>query len=491
VVLLDSVTSPAYLAGTSASVAFSRVTVVSSAGSGPAPESDHRPYIRYAHGSTVSAAAATFQALGTRSLPGHHGFVVGSDSTFTAVDTIFRDSGRGLDLHQTGQASLTRVTASRNAGPGVVLNQARKVSMADVTASGNTTGILLRGPLPGLSITGVLGADHNTSAGVEAVDLGAVQVGPLHTDHNQIGLLVRRCPGCVLAGLASTADRQGVMVARQSTGAVVRDGSIRQAGVVGVDIAAAQAGLRQTEISVAASATGVRLGATATGTHIDGGVVIGGRIGVSIAASRTLVTGVTVTDASVGVQVAGNADLTVLHQVSANQNGTGLIAQAGPAVVTVSGLHVQQSGGQGVRSAVAILTLDRAAISGAVIGLNLSGHATVTGSTVADATAAVHAGPDSQLQLTNDVLGAHVLGLRVARSANVTLTNCTVSAPLGARGNVKLAGTTSFPALPTSWLGLFALVALTLAIVLELARKLREHRRERRVLAPAHVTNTA
>jgi hypothetical protein len=52
-------------------------------------------------------------------------------------------------------------------------------------------------------------------------------------------------------------------------------------------------------------------------------------------------------------------------------------------------------------------------------------------------------------------------------------------------------GSTSFPALPLSWLGLFALVALTGAIGLELARKLREHRHEVRVPAPAHVTNTA
>jgi hypothetical protein len=43
-----------------------------------------------------------------------------------------------------------------------------------------------------------------------------------------------------------------------------------------------------------------------------------------------------------------------------------------------------------------------------------------------------------------------------------------------------------------SWLGVFALVALTGAVVLELLRKLRERgQSERLVKAPSHVTNTA
>jgi hypothetical protein len=491
-VLLDSPTSPAYLAGSSASVAFAGVTVVSSGGSGPAPESDHRPYVRYGHGSTVSATGATFQALGTRSTPVHHGFVVGSDSSLMATDAAFKDSGRGLDLYHSARASLTRVTASGNAGPGVAVDQARNVTLGDVGTSGNATGVLLRGPLPGLTITGTVAADHNTSAGVEVVGLGTGPLGPLHTDHNQTGLLVRDCPGCVLVGLASTGDQRGVTIARRSTAAVVRDGSVHDAGATGADVVAPQAVLRNLDVTVTEGATGVRLGATASGAHLDGGTVSGGRVGVSIAATRTLLTGVTVADAWIGVRVGGRADGTVLRQVSTNQNGTGLVTQAGPATVTASGLHVQQSGGQGVRSAAASFTLDGASISGATIGLNLTGgHATVSGSTVMDTAEAVHADHDSRVQLTNDVLGAHVLGLRVARPATVTLTDCTVSAPLGARGNVTLVGSTSFPALPLSWLGLFALVALAVAVALELARKLREHRHEGRVRAPAHVTNTA
>ena len=490
--LVDSTASPAYLAGSSASVAFSGVTVVSSAGSGPAPESDHRAYIRYTNGATVTATGATFQALGTRSAPGRHGFVVGSDSTVMVVDTTFRDSGYGLDLYRTARASLTRVTASGNGGPGVVLNQAGNVTLGDLTATGNVTGVVLRGPLPRLSVTGTIHADHNTSAGVEAAGLGVTPVGPLHTDHNQIGLLVRQCPGCVLTGLASTSDHRGAVIARQSAGAVVRDGAVTRADTVGVVVVAAQAELRSMEVSVTNDATGVRLTKTATGAHIDGGTVRGGRIGISVAAPRTLLTGVTVADASTGVRVSGTAEGTILRQLTANHNGTGLLVQAGPATVTAVGLRVKQTGGQGVRSATATFTLDGATIDGATIGLNVNGgNATITGSTVTKATEAVHASQHSRVQLTNDVLHAHVLGLRVTRSANVMLTDCTVDAPLGARGNITLAGNTRFPALPVSWLGIFALIALAAAVLLELMRKLRELRHESGVRAPTHVTNTA
>ncbi|MDT5026193.1 MAG: hypothetical protein QOE61_2619 [Micromonosporaceae bacterium] len=490
-VMVDSADSPAYLAGTSSKVVFNGVTVVSSSGSGPAAESEHRPYVRYTHSSTVTANATTFQALGGRSAAGHHGVTVGTESTVTATDTTFRDSGRGLDIFRAARVSLTRVTASGNAGPGIVINRARNTSLGDVSASGNASGLLLRGPLPGLAIVGTVNANHNRAAGVDVVNLGTTPVGPFHTDHNETGLLVRDCPGCVLVGLTSTADRRGVTVEQQSTGAVVRDGSVTEAGETGIVVVAAKAELAHMDVGVVDGATGVRLAGSATGTKFNGGAVSGGRLGVSVRATQVAITGVSVTGSSVGFRISSRADGAVLRQISAKQTGTGLVTQAGPTTVTVSGLRVQQNGGQGVRSYAATLNLDGARISGATIGLNLHGHATVTNSTVADAAEAVRAGANSQVELTNDVLGAHVLGLRVAQSANVTVTDSTVNAPLGARGNVRLTGNTQFPALPLSWLGVFALAALTVAIVLELSRRLRESRNDRHVRAPAHVTNTA
>lgn len=532
-VLLDSPTSPAYIAGSSARVTFSGVTVVSSTGSGQASESDHRPYIRYGHGSTVSTMGATFQALGTRAVAGHGGFVVDSNSTLTAVDSAFNDSGQGVALYHTAQASLTRISATGNAGPGVVVNQAERLSLGDLNASGNSTGLVLRGPLPGFSLIGSVDANHNSAAGVQVTNLGTAPLGRLHTDHNQTGLLVQRCPGCVLVGLVSIADRRGVVISAQSAGAVVRDGTVDQAVVTGAELAAAKAQLQHVDVGVIDTAVGIRLAGPAQGAHVEGGTVTGGTVGVSVNAPSAAVDGVAVTgatiglsvnaagatvaggtvskanigvsvraaqatigglavsDARVGFRVDGHADGAVLRQISASNTETGVATQPGPATVTVSGLHVQQGRGQGVLSNVAVLNLSDATVDGATIGLTLNGHATVTNTTVSRAAEAVHVGPDGRVQMIGDYLGAKVLGLRVARSAQVTLTDCTVAAPLGARGNVRLAANTRFPALPLSWLGIFALLALATAVVLEANRKLRERRHESRVRAPAHVTNIA
>jgi hypothetical protein len=511
--LTDSVS---FLSGTSATVVFEGVTVVSASGDGTAPESDHRPYVRYTNGSTLTATGATFQALGSRSSPAHPGVTVGSNSTVTATDTTFKDSGRGLDVYRATRATLTRVTASGNGGAGILVDQTKTTTLADVTATGNASGVVLRGPLPSLSITGAaVHATQNGTAGVVTTGLGNTPAGPFHTDHNPVGLLVRQCAACVLTGLDSNADRRGATIDRTSPGAVLRDSAVHDAGDVAVNVVGHDARLIRVDAGAAAGATSaVRLTGSATGTDIDGGTVSGGQLGISVRAPHVTVTGTTVEHAKVGIsieatavtvadttvrnssvgfRVNGHADGAVLRQDTADQNTTGLVAQAGPGAITVAGLRVVQNGGTGVRSSAGNLTLSGARIDGATIGLNLRGYARVHDSTVAGAAEAVNAGANGRVELRNVVLGAHVLGLRVAQSASVTLTDSTVSAPLGAQGNVKLMGSTRFPALPLSWLGIFAMVAVTGAVVLELMRKLRERggTPERRVKAPAHVLNTA
>lgn len=464
--LTDSATSPAYLSGTSATVVLTGVTVVSWDGTGPAPESDHRPYVRYTHGSSLVATGTTFQALGSRSSTAHPGVTIGSTAAIVATDTTFRGSGRGLDTYRAGEVKLVRVTASGNGGAGIVVDQAKAATLTGVTTAGNATGLVLHGPLPSLDLSGgAVHSDHNSGVGVTVSGLGKVPVGPFHTDHNATGLLVRQCPDCVLTGVSSTADRRGVTIDRSSPGALLRDSSVREAVDIGVNLAARGAHLVHVDAGAAANGTAVRLTANAGGAGLDGGTVSGGRVGVSIGAPATSITGVTVNGSAVGISVRAPHGAVAGATVTRARVGISVNATA----ATVTGTTVRDS----------------------TIGLNLRGHATVVNSTVADAAEAVRVGAYSQVELTKAVLGAHVLGLRVPQSANVTLTDSTVNAPLGARGNVRLVGDTHFPALPLSWLGVFALVALTIAILLELTRKLRERGHpDSHVTAPAHVTNT-
>lgn len=489
--LTDSATAPAYLSGTSATVTFTGVKVLSWDGTDPAPESDHRPYIRYTHGSSLIATGTAFQALGSRSSPTHRGVTIGSTATIVASDTTFRGGGRGLDTYHAAQVALVRVTASGNSGPGIVVDQAKTATLTDVTTSGNATGLVLRGPLPSLQLTGdTVHSDHNSGAGVAVSGLGKVPTGPFHTHHNATGLLVRQCPDCVLAGISSTADRRGVTIDRSSPGTLLRDSSVREATDIGVNLAARETHLVHVEAGAGAHGTAVRLTANANGAGLDGGTVSGGRVGISVRAPSTSITGVTVNGSAIGISV--HAPRTTITSVRVTGAWMGVSVHATAAHVTVADLRVQQNGGYGVRSSSSDLNLHGAQINGATIGLNLSGQATVANSTVTDTAEAVRVGANSRVELTEGVLGARVLGLRVPRSASVTLRNSAVYAPFGAQGDVKLVGDIQFPALPLSWLGVFALVALSIAIMLELVRKLRERgRSDSHVIAPAHVTNTA
>jgi hypothetical protein len=492
--LVDSPDSPAYLSGSSATVVFNGVTVVSADGANrPAEESDHRPYVRYTHSSTINATGTTFQALGSRSSAAHHGVTIGAGGTITATESVFRDSGRGLDIYKAARVRLNRIAATGNGGPGVVITEAGDTTLADVTTSTNSTGLVLRGPLPMLTIADGINSHHNSTVGVEVTNLDKTPIGPLHTDHNQTGLLIRQCPNCVVAGLTSTADRRGAVIEKQSSGATLRDGTINQATRTGVSVGAPNAAVKSVDVSVLEGATSIRLAGTAGGAMVDGGTVGGGSVGVFVGASGTAVSNVTAKDAHTGFRVAGQVDGTKLVKITASQNTTGLVTEAGPGTVTVSGLRVSQTGGQGVRSRIAHFELTDARVVGATVGLNLRGHAKVTNSSVDETTEAVHTGGDAVVELTKVFLGARVLGLRVTQSAKVTLTDCDVSAPLGARGDVQIVGGTSFPALPLRWIGIFAVVALGSAVVLELMRKLRERggHHERQVRAPAHVTNIA
>jgi hypothetical protein len=239
------------------------------------------------------------------------------------------------------------------------------------------------------------------------------------------------------------------------------------------------------------AATGVRLAGSATGTRIDGATVTGGRIGLAVGGADATLAGLAVAAARVGISATADHATVTGGTVTGAAIGVSIRANR----VSVAGLSVtdstvgfRQSGGAGGRAAT--FSIDGARVNRVGVGLHLDGRATVANTTVADAREAVQVGPGGQVQLTNDVVGAHVLGLRIAPSGHVTLTDCTVSAPLGARGNVRLVGHTVFPALPLRWLGMFGLVALTAAALLEIARRLRENRYDGRVLAPAHVTNT-
>jgi hypothetical protein len=488
VLLVDSVGQPVYLTGTGASVTFTGVTVRSATGTGTgiALESNHRPYLWYPHMS-ITIAKSTFRGLGTRSAPIHSGFGVGAGSTLTATDTTFADGGRGLYADTPARLALTRVTATGNGGAGITLVRAPDASLTGVSTDHNTIGLVLRGPLGTLRMANV--AASANGVGVELSALGTRPVGPVATSHNTTaGVDVTGCPGCTLAGVASMADQVGVRFAASAAGATVRDGTV--GGVdTGIEVAAANAHVTGVAVTVAGGGTGVHVLRAAPGAQISGGTVTGGAFGVSLDGPHATLTGTHVLSANVGVRVSGGATGSALTQVSTDQTGTGVVIARGVEAVSLRAVTVHQGGGIGIRSGGAGTTIANSTVDGAAVGIVVTGHTVVTGGGVTGAAEAVRLGRGARAELTGTSLQAHVLALRIAPTGHITLVGCRVSAPLGARGDVSLKAGTAFPALPLRWLGVFALAVLAVALVLEMLRRVRERGHERRVLAPAHVTN--
>ncbi|MEJ3746563.1 right-handed parallel beta-helix repeat-containing protein [Actinomycetes bacterium KLBMP 9797] len=473
----------AYLSGTRARVWFEGVTVTS------APESVRRPFVRYLNGSTLTATGTTFEGLGS-AYTRERGVSVGAGGRLTAVDTTFRGSNRGLDVYRAARVTLTRVSAIGNAEAGIVLNQARAVHFTDVTANDNAgTGLVLRGPLAP-ELTRVTSARNRT--GVELSALGAAPLGPLTTENNRhSGVVLDRCAGCVLSGVRSSGDHTGVLVERQSAGAEVRDGAVHGAGRLGVAVAADRVRLRGLTVQSPAWGVGLRVLPRVQGVAIESSAVTGGAVGVSTDGAGTTVSGVSVTDARIGLRIGRDAENTAVTAVRMSGTETGLQANAGARGVAVRQLQIAQRGGQGIRSAAQNMSVDDTTVQGARHGMHLKGVATVRASTVSGADEAVVAGPRGQLMFVGGALHGESLGLRVSPSSSVILQDTTVDAPQGARGPVQLRGSSTLPAMPVRWIGVFGLVVIAAAIALEVVRRLRERRTDRAVSAPSHVTNIA
>jgi hypothetical protein len=177
--------------------------------------------------------------------------------------------------------------------------------------------------------------------------------------------------------------------------------------------------------------------------------------------------------------------------VRLDESRTAVQANTGSRTVTVDHLQIVQSGGQGLRSAAEGMSIVDSQVDGARLGMHLKGVATVRSTSVSANDEALYAGPGASVTFTRGRLGADTVGVRAHDLSAVVLQDTSVQAPTGARGPVRLRGTTELPAMPVRWIALLGLLIVAAAITLEVLRRLRERREERSVTAPDHVTNTA
>ena len=533
--LADSPTSPAYLAGTGASVSFTNATLESWLPSGAeAAPSTHRPYLSYSRRSKVSLVDSTFGGLG-RSGPASDGVLVGSDSSLVARGAHFSRGTTGLRIYRAASALIDSSSASDNSGSGILIDQASGARLSNVVVERNGHhGLELRGPLAGLFIAGSVTATTNHMSGIYASALVRASLPRLTTTRNgTVGLILDRCTACTVSGLRSLDEPLAVRLQRSSgdvvSGTVIRRG---QAGVLidgattgthlvdttvqdartdgvairgrttavkdlrvsgsstGLLVASPSRGTSVAGLGVDNSTIGVRVASGASDVTVAGADVSGSKVsGIAIGGTNVTVTGSDVSQSALGVAVYGSADGTRLSGVHIERADTGLRITKGATNVAATGLSILHSTSRGVLSGSPSLTLDRSVITGGTVGVDLRGGAVVTGSTISGVIEAVRAASHSVIRLDDDQMTATALGVRSSRTASVVIVDSHLQAPFGAHGPVSLQGRNQFPALPLHWLGIAALIALGLAGTLELIRHVREQEHERLVPAPAHITN--
>jgi len=532
--LADSATSPAYLAGTGASVSFSKSTLESWLPSGAeAARSPHRPYMSYSRRSTVSLVDSTFVGLG-RSDPASDGVLVGSDSSLVARGARFSGGSTGLRVYRAASALIDDSSASDNAGTGIVIDQSTGVRLSDVTVDRNGhQGLELRGPLTGLFIAGPVNATANHLSGIYTSGLVRASLPRLTTTRNgTVGLVLDRCTSCTVSGLRSLDEvlalrlqrssgdvvsgtvirrgRAGVLVDGATTGTRLIDTEVQgtSQGVeirgrstivkqlrvsgcsTGLLVAAPSRATTAGEVGVEDCTTGVRVAKDASNVTLTATKVHASTAsGIAVGGTNVSVTGADISEAGLGVEVYGSAHGIRLSGGHIDHASTGLRITKGATDVAATGLTITNSTSRGVLSLSASLVLDRSVITGGTVGVDLHGGAVVTGTTISGVIEAVRAASHATIRLENDQMTATALGIRSSRTASVVIVDSNLQAPFGAHGPVSLKGHNRFPALPLHWLGIAALIALGLAATLELVRHIREQGHERLVPAPAHITN--
>jgi hypothetical protein len=523
--------SPAFLAGTHASVTFSGVTVT---GTGTVAQAG-RPYVSYGGFSVVTATSSTFTHLGR---PGRHpvaALQLGRGATLTASNVSFTDDIVGLAAANSATVWLSSVTASKSSEDGITLRNAGMVSAGNVTVSGNRRdGLVLAGAGTHLTVTGRLTATNNLRFGIKVSSAVATAVSDAHTQANGVaGVNVHDAGVSSVLGLVSANEPVALRV--DSAAKFTADGVTAAGDRIGLSASAKSRNLQLHSIIVSGARTGVRI--DADGVTADTVTVTGSGIGMQIAptAHNVHITRLTVTrpatndPATTGAEVSGTGTTLTNSRIDGARIG-----------VEIKGPHTTISGGviSATRTVVAVravadgTTVTGATISGGAIGVSVTakgklalirdvisgsvraalrtggGTTTVTSSTFTSLGTAVDAyAPVTVTDSTlTGVVGAHIAagvvarfsedhidgsrtGIRVVKGGHVSVVNSYVTGHTPISGIATILGLSFIGPLPLHWLGAIGLALLATALLLIALSRSRERSHERIVLAPAHVTN--
>jgi hypothetical protein len=152
--------------------------------------------------------------------------------------------------------------------------------------------------------------------------------------------------------------------------------------------------------------------------------------------------------------------------------------------LTISDVHT------GVHSAASSTVISDLRLTGATLGLNLAGSASIDGARLAGVQDGIQIGTDSRVSLSAVTIASSDRAITAAHGAKVVVRSSTIASGRIGGGQIGFFGSNVLPATPLSWFGVAALLAAAAALTSELLRRYRGRGVIRTPwVFPAHVTN--
>lgn len=493
------------------------ITSAGATGRGPLlPTDPSRPFIRAGAGATLTFDNTTLTGLGNASAPDDAGITWGTGASGHADGVKVTDGYTGLRLASSTGVKLDDVTVTGSAKDGLVLkDDTGTVLTAVVSENNGAAGVrLLQGPsnrtitgvstsgnagygfdasdISGLTLTGFASSADKTG-GVELIGCENCDVVDAKTQNDPTGIKLGQSSSRIsITDAALTGGRYGVVVGSHAADVTLTGTSVVGAGVYGIDVSGQHVSVSGG--SITSSGTGVRIGPGATGAVLNRLTVAGaGQTGISIAAGNATVSQSTVRGPRYGIQVYRNPHIVLLSSDIVENTQKAIVIASGASAVRIVDPRLTSFTKNAIVNASAGLVVLDGTVHGGGTGINTLASMSLTGTRIDQVVLGMHISGAADVHAVNAVILASKTGIIVDAPGHLALTDSTVLASIGIKGDVEYIGSGNVVALPPfPWFGAVAVTAVVLGLALETVHVIRQpKRRPTREVAPDHVLNVA
>jgi hypothetical protein len=440
----DTPQSATFLATGRGRIQLRDVTVTSidpSTGRALARSAVVRPYLHASAGGSLVVSDSTVADLGT-DRPAI-AFARGSTGELTRV-AVDRAS-TGVVLAASEGVRLHQVTVSGAAGDGIVLHGDRATALSGVRAEHNGhNGVVVSGAATGRPITGIATAGNR-----------AFGVAVTGQDHTEIGRLTL------------TGDRAGGLEIDHVTDSTLHDITVADTPI-GVYLHGNSTNPTLDRIAVSGARIGVLVEKTTTAVHLSRSTIERAYLaGVVYEGRESVITALTVADSATAIRVEPRSAAVTIDGLRVVGGTDGIVTSAGAPAVLVKNLSADGVGNDAVRNLAPGMLIDGGHIRGGHTGMDLRAATRVTGTQIELAATGISVAAAVPVTLGNLRVDAETVGIAAEPGSSVQLSNSRVHGLEAIRGEVQQQGPNDLSLPPFSVLGAIGLPLILVAILLE------------------------